>query len=89
MAAWQSVLPEVGFRRQCLHMGIRQGQWSRSTLPNSEAGQITHLRRWGIDKGEGGFVKSPPPYLYFLSPISFVQAKEIGPAEHMEVIYGR
>ena len=58
-------------------------------MPNSEAEQATDLRRWGIGKGEGGFVKSPPPYLYFLSPISFVQAKEIGPAEHSAVRCGK
>ena len=75
--------------QHCLHREIRQGQRSRSTLPNCEAGRAFYFRRWGIDKGEGGFVKSPPPYLYFLSPISFVQAKEIGPAEHRAVRYGR
>jgi len=74
--------------KHCLHTDIRQGQRSRSTLPNSKAGQITHLRRWGYIGG-GRLCKKPSPYAYFSSPILFVRAKRIGPAEHTEVIYGR
>ena len=33
--------------------------------------------------------KKPSPMRGFLSPISFARTKEIGPAEHGEVHYGR